>query len=268
MGLRAPQTPQAPKAPLPEFAAQRKKVEQRINADTQGQQEAMQRRFAAQGMLNSGAAIKQAGIVANQAQQNREDALGQVDAAEMGEMQRRQEVMDNRDFAANESKLGRDFQGQESAMARALQSGQFDRSFGLQEKDFARQGEQFDRNFAQQGSQFDRNFAQQGSQFDKQFGLQERGQQMQGEQFNKQFQETVRNNNWQQGFEQGKYKDERLDQAHNIAISLQDLDDEDYARYSQMYKARTGMPLPARPNQKVQSDGSNGEKTTWAQPRR
>tara|TARA_R110000868_G_scaffold62962_3_gene189961 strand:- start:15584 stop:16264 length:681 start_codon:yes stop_codon:yes gene_type:complete len=145
MGLRAPGVPavaQAPKPKIPEFDVQRKKVEQRVNADAQGQQDAMARRFAAQGMLNSGAAIKQQGIVANQATQNREDALQQVDAAEMGEQQRRQEVVDQRDFASNEAKLGRDFQGNESALARALQT-----------------------------SQFDRNFDQQGQQFKDQFGL-------------------------------------------------------------------------------------------------
>jgi F0F1-type ATP synthase delta subunit len=53
--------------------------------------------------------LKQQGIIANQAQQNREEALGAVDAAEMGEMQRRQEILENRDFASNEAKLGRDF---------------------------------------------------------------------------------------------------------------------------------------------------------------
>jgi len=162
MGMRSAGAPQAPKAPLPEFAAQRKKVEQRINADTQGQQDAMQRRFATQGMLNSGAAIKQAGIVANQAQQNREDALGQVDAAEMGEMARRQEVLDNRDFMSNEAKLGRDFGASESALSRAFQAGESKLGRDLQ-------GSQFDRSFAQSGDQFDRNFAQQGSQFDRNF---------------------------------------------------------------------------------------------------
>lgn len=242
MGLRTPQNPQAPKAPLPEFQAQRKKVEQRINADTQGQQEAMQRRFAAQGMLNSGAAIKQAGLVANQAQQNREDAIGQVDAAEMGEMQRRQEVQDQRDFISNESKLGRDFQGQESAMARALQSGQFDKTFGLQERDFTRQGEQwkqsfdqgasqFDRNFAQQASQFDRNFAQQGQQFNDQMGLQKS----------------------QQGFD-------RQDQAHNLGVSISQMDDKDYELY-RVFMQGKGVNLPPR------GKGQNMSSNSWnAQP--
>jgi len=156
MGLRAPQAPGvvAPKAPLPEFAQQRQKVEQRINADTQGQQDAMQRRFAAGGMLNSGAAIKQQGILANQAQVNKTDALAGVDAAEMGEMQRRQEITDNRDFAANESKLGREFAGSESALGRAFQAG---------ESKLGRD---------QQGSQFDRSFKQSGDQFNQSFGLQ------------------------------------------------------------------------------------------------
>jgi len=150
MGLRAPtapQTPQAPKAPLPEFAAQRQKVEQRINADTQGQQDAMQRRFAAGGMLNSGAAMKQQGIVANQAQQNKTDALAGVDAAEMGEQQRRQEITDGRDFAGSESALSRAFSAGESKLGRDQQGSQFDRSF-------QQSGQQFDKTFGLQKDQF------------------------------------------------------------------------------------------------------------------
>jgi len=214
MGLRAPQAPQVAqvaKTPLPEFQAQRKKVEQRINADTQGQQDAMSRRFAAQGMLNSGAAIKNQGLVANQAAQNREDALAQVDAAEIGEQQRRQEVVDSRDFAANESrlgrdfaagesKLGRDFQGSESAIARALQASQFDRSFD------------------HSGKQFDRTFEQSGKQFDKQFGLQK-----------------------------DQFAAERSDQGHNIDVSLAQMKDDQRRKYDIANARRTGKPIPVDP---------------------
>ena len=157
MGLitpQAPQMPQAPKAPLPEFAAQRQKVEQRINADTQGQQDAMQRRFAAGGMLNSGAAMKQQGIVANQAQQNKTDALAGVDAAEMGEQQRRQEITDGRDFASSQAQMGRDFEGQQAQLGR----------------DFAGSESALGRAFSAGESKLGRD--QQGSQFDKTFGLQ------------------------------------------------------------------------------------------------
>jgi hypothetical protein len=239
MGMRSTGAPQAPKAPLPEFAAQRKKVEQRINADTQGQQDAMQRRFAAQGMLNSGAAIKQAGIVANQAQQNREDALGQVDAAELGEMQRRQEITDNRDFMSNEAKLGRDFGASESALSRAFQAGES--KLGRDQ-----QGSQFDRSFAQSGDQFDRTFAQQGSQFDKTFN-----------QSNQQFKDTFGLQKQQVGYD-------RQDQAHNIAIALSDMNDNDYLKYSEAYKAKTGVSLPPRPNKQSQNQWSMNQSSDTA----
>ena len=165
MGLRAPQAPGVaqPKAPLPEFAQQRQKVEQRVNADTQGQQDAMQRRFAAQGMLNSGAAIKQGNIVANQGTQNKVDAIAGVDAAEMGEQQRRQEIQDTRDFSANQAQLGRDFEGQqsqlgrdfagnESKLGRDLQSSQFNKSYDMQNS-------QFKDTFGLQKSQFNQDVA-------------------------------------------------------------------------------------------------------------
>lgn len=204
MGLRQPRTPQAPRAPLPEFDVQRKKVEQRIGADTQGQQDAVQRRLAASGMLNSGAAIKQQNIIAQQGAAQREDALQGVDAAEIGEQQRRQEIQDNRDFAANESKLGRDFQGQESAMARALQ------------------GSQFDRNFEQQGSQFDRNFAQQGDQFGKQFGLSEKQFDLQNKQ----------------------YLDDKMNTDINKGISFANLDDKQIEKANAFYQQNGIQLIP------------------------
>lgn len=192
MGLRAPQAPQAPRAPIPEFDVQRKKVEQRINADTQGQQDAMQRRFAANGMLNSGAAIKQQGILANQAQQNREDALAGVDAAEMGEQQRRQEIMDQRDFAATQAQLGRDFEGGQSALNRAFQAGE---------------------------SKLGRDM--QADQFGKQFGLSQQQFNAGQDQFNKQF-----------GLSKDQFKAERSDQERNIAASIANLDDDQLAKYN------------------------------------
>jgi uncharacterized lipoprotein YehR (DUF1307 family) len=224
MGMRSTGAPQAPKAPLPEFAAQRKKVEQRINADTQGQQDAMQRRFAAQGMLNSGAAIKQQGILANQAQQNREDALGQVDAAEMGEMARRQEIQDNRDFMSNESKLGRDFGASESALSRAFQAGES--KLGRDQ-----QGSQFDRTFAQQGDQFDRNFAQQGSQFDRTFA-------QQGDQFNKTFSQNAQQFKDTFGLQKQQVGYDRQDQTHNLAVAASQMDDKDFERYRQAMQSK------------------------------
>lgn len=139
MGLRAPTVAAAPqpKAPLPEFDVQRKKVEQRIAADTQGQQDAMARRFAASGMLNSGAAIKQQDIVANQAQVNREDALGQVDAAETGEQQRRQEIADAQNFQAAEAQKGRDIQTQQFGQQFDLSKQQFGADRADQQRNIA-----------------------------------------------------------------------------------------------------------------------------------
>lgn len=177
MGLRAPGAampaqPAMTKPKLPEFDVQRQKVQQRGNAAAQGQQDAMSRRFAANGMLNSGAALKQQNLIGQEAQRNTEEAIQSVDAAEMGEQQRRQEIVDQRDFASNEAKLGRDFAGSESALQRA------------------QQGSQFDRSFTQQGSQFDKNFGLQNKQFaadrlDQDFNKSVAGSQMKGGQLDR-----------------------------------------------------------------------------------
>ena len=207
MGLRtpqAPQMPQAPKAPLPEFAAQRQKVEQRINADTQGQSDAMQRRFAAGGMLNSGAAMKQQGILANQAQVNKTDALAGVDAAEMGEQQRRQEITDGRDFQSSQAQMGRDFEGQQAQLGRDFAGSEsaLGRAFQAGESKLGRD---------QQGSQFDRSFQQSGQQFDKTFGLQK-----------------------------DQFREDQGNTTFNRGIATKDLSD-DEKRYMNEYTKGTGL---------------------------
>lgn len=212
MGLRtpqAPQMPQAPKAPLPEFAAQRQKVEQRINADTQGQQDAMQRRFAAGGMLNSGAAMKQQGILANQAQVNKTDALAGVDAAEMGEQQRRQEITDGRDFASSQAQMGRDFEGQQAQLGRDFAGSEsaLGRAFSAGESKLGRD---------QQGSQFDRSFKQSGDQFNQNFGLQK-----------------------------DQFREDKANTTFNRGIATKDLSDEEKA-YMNSYT--NGSGLKAIPN--------------------
>jgi hypothetical protein len=95
--------------PLPQFDYARKRIAQQSTADEQGQQEALKRRFAAMGNVNSGAYVKQQAVAADDAAKRREDALGGVDAQEAQEVQRRAEVTEGRDFARSERVGSQDF---------------------------------------------------------------------------------------------------------------------------------------------------------------
>ena len=91
----------------------------------QGQQnESMQRKFAAGGLMNSGAAIKAQQVadqeLTGQFNQQFQDQQGGIDEAEA-----------QQSFAASEAQRGRDFQGLEAQKGRDFQGGQFDKSFAL-----------------------------------------------------------------------------------------------------------------------------------------
>lgn len=107
---------------LPEYDAMRSRLGQRVNADTQQQQDAMARRFAAQGGLNSGAAIKQQQLVAESGAQNREQAMEGINQQESAERRRLAEVEAQKEFQSQEAAVGRQFQAQESQLGRQFQS--------------------------------------------------------------------------------------------------------------------------------------------------
>jgi hypothetical protein len=146
MGMRMQQPDQ--------FELARKRAQQEANVAKQTQSDALKRRFAATGMTNSGAAIKQQQL-ANEAvdKQYAERSEG-IDAAQMQENARKQEIADQRNFAREERIGSQQFAGNESALSRALQSKQFDQSFGLQREQFGAQQGQFEKQFGLQRDQF------------------------------------------------------------------------------------------------------------------
>ena len=142
-----PVTPGAPKppvanvykakdvsAPIPEYDAMRSRLSQRTNADTQQQQDAMQRRFAAQGGMNSGAAIKQQQLVAEQGVQNREQAMEGVNQQEAAQRAQLQAAESQKEFQSQEAAAGRDFTAGESKLGRDLQSSQFGSEMAFKNK--------------------------------------------------------------------------------------------------------------------------------------
>lgn len=121
-------------AALPEYDAMRNKLAQRTSADTQQQQDAMQRRFAAQGGLNSGAAIKQQQLVAETGVQQREQGMEAINTQEGAEQRRMQEAENQKEFQSQEAGAGRQFAASESQLGREHARGMFDDNQKFQEK--------------------------------------------------------------------------------------------------------------------------------------
>ena len=128
---------------LPEYDAMRARLTQRSNADVGQQQDAMQRRFASQGGLNSGAAIKQQQLVAEAGAQNREQAMEGVNSQESAERRRLQEAESQKEFQSQEAATGRQFQSQEAATGRQFQSkeAQVGRDFAAGESRLGRESQ-------------------------------------------------------------------------------------------------------------------------------
>jgi len=95
MGLRQPQQQQA----LPEFELARKRLAQRSQAQQQQSSEALTRRFASIGASGSGVAIKTQQQLGVQLRREREQGEEQIQAAEIGERRRIQELEAQKTFA-------------------------------------------------------------------------------------------------------------------------------------------------------------------------
>jgi hypothetical protein len=107
-----------------EFDVARQRAQQQNSAAVQQQTDAMKRRFAAQGALNSGAAIKQEQLAHEQGAQNLEQANQGINAQEQGVLKQEREAQKQRDFASNEANLGRQFQAGEAEKQRGFVTGE------------------------------------------------------------------------------------------------------------------------------------------------
>jgi len=84
-------------------------------AATQGQeaQGALQRRLASLGNLKSGAAIKQEQLIGQKVGEAKANAIEGINVAEAGEQAQRARELDQRQFVADQAKVGREFQSSE-----------------------------------------------------------------------------------------------------------------------------------------------------------
>jgi hypothetical protein len=134
-------------APNPRFQVMRERVGQEIGAQAQQNQDALKRRFAALGGLNTGSAIKAQQSAQQQGNEMRSRAMREIDAQEADQDFQRQEARDvmkaQQDFQAGEAGKQRDFQASQGGLDRAFQERVFAfdsasklRQLDLAERDF------------------------------------------------------------------------------------------------------------------------------------
>lgn len=114
------------------FDLQRQRITQQANAANQANQDALQRRFAAMGALNTGAALKAQQQAQIQGQQQTQDQLAGVDQAQAQQAYQEAQAQKARDFEAGQALAGRQFQGSQADIDRAIAKENFAKQFGLQ----------------------------------------------------------------------------------------------------------------------------------------
>lgn len=118
------------------FDLARKRAEQRSTADAQKSTDAIQRRFASLGSLNSGSAIKAQQQAQEQAAAQREDTMEGIAAAEAQDKAQKADKQADRDFAAQQAATDRGFQAEQSRIGREWQAGQSDIDRAFQRRVF------------------------------------------------------------------------------------------------------------------------------------
>lgn len=164
---------QAANAKNPYYDYLRQRIGQQSQSAAQQQQDALQRRFASLGALNSGASIKQQQLAQQQADESKADQLAGIDAQEAQENFQRQEVERQRQFQTQERQGSQDFAGQQAAIQR---------QYGTQERlggqDFGAAQAALQRQFGTQERLGGQEFAGQQAAMQRAYGTQERlGQQ-------------------------------------------------------------------------------------------
>lgn len=158
----------------------RKRMEQQAGAGADEQRDALKRSFARGGMIGSGAQIKNEQLLENKIASAKQNARESVDAQELADRQRQEEILQSQGFAkaereasqgfaAAEAARQRKFMGQESAAARSFQAGESALQRGFSEKLFTEE-----MRFKKEAQRIQESqFAKQFKLAKKQFGLDE-----------------------------------------------------------------------------------------------
>jgi hypothetical protein len=163
-----------------QFDLARRRAQQQSASNTQARRDALSRRFASLGNLDSGARVKLEQKAMDEEAQNLNQANEGIDAQQQAEMQRRKEILQSQQFQAGEAEKGRSFSSEQAAMQRAFQKGervgsqdfqagesaltrgqqerQFNKTFDFTEDRAKRADKQFDMAFDEEIRRDKRNF--------------------------------------------------------------------------------------------------------------
>lgn len=92
-----------------QFDVARRRAQEQYGSNLQNRRDALARRFAALGNLDSGARLKQEELAANAEAANLTNANEGIQAAQNAEMQRRREILQGQEYASGEAEKGRKF---------------------------------------------------------------------------------------------------------------------------------------------------------------
>lgn len=200
-----------------QFDLARKKAQQQATVDLQSRKDALTRRFASLGNLDSGARIKQEENASNDVNSTLQNANEGINAQQQAELGRRKEVVQGQQFQSGEADkqraygtservAGQDFAGQQAAMQRKFTTGErlSSQDFGSLEAKLGRQFTTQEREALQtyQTGEANKQRALQSDQFKKTFDLSSKQFNAANDQFNRTFAEEVRINDANIGFAQ------------------------------------------------------------------
>lgn len=126
-------------AAIPAYQKLREQILQRGRASEQEADEAVARRLASMGTLNSGEYLKQARLAREGVQGKTQEALSSLDVQEEQETQRRKEIEEQREFQRQERLGGQEFASKESELGRTLQKDLAKENMDFQKMVFDRQ---------------------------------------------------------------------------------------------------------------------------------
>lgn len=134
---------------LAEFDPIRRRLQSQFQKNRQLAGDALQRRFASQGMLNSGAYQKTAAQQELELAEKEAEATGMVDFQEAMEARRRQEIDEGRKYQTSEREASQGFARGEREAGQQFSKGMFDQEFAFKEKAYGNENQWREREFEQ-----------------------------------------------------------------------------------------------------------------------
>jgi hypothetical protein len=143
--------------PLPEYNQMRNRVQSQANSANQAAQDAIKRRFAAMGGLNTGSFVKQAQLQEDSNQASTQEALQGVDAEEAKARRELEQIESQKEFQSQEALQGRKAAAYEAALGRqeAVKSRDFAAEQAVLQRNMQREFQNADQQFRADVFSFD-----------------------------------------------------------------------------------------------------------------